>query len=246
MKLRTVPLLRDGGPCQYLPDRDCRYLVLATTVSVGQALAMDPEPARVIGTQTMEEMLARGFFRQGYEFWRYSCMHCQQCVPLRIPVQRFQRSRSQRRAWRRNQDLRIEIGSPELTEEKYALITRHRAKFGQTRLFPWDSCFLMWMQLGELTREFCYYLEGRLVGLGLLDPTPSAAASLEFWHEVDRRRSLGTFSLLYEIEWARDSGREYLYLGPWVEGSQSMGYKSAFRPHELLAPGAGWHWYEPT
>jgi len=243
VRLRRVPLLREGGACQYLPDRDCRYIVVTSMVPVGQALALDPEPSRLIGPDTMEEMLARGFFRQGFEFWRYSCEGCQQCIPMRLDVRRFRASRSQRRAWRRNHDTRVEIGTPELTEEKYALICRHRAKFAFTRPFPWDSCFLMWMQLGDNALEFRYYREGRLVGLGLLDPTPRVAASLEFWHEVDPRRSLGTFSLLYEIEWARETGREYLYLGPWVEGSPTMGYKSNFRPHELLAPGAGWHWY---
>lgn len=220
--------------------------MVGATVPVGQALALDPEPSRLIDAETMEEMLARGFFRQGYEFWRYSCETCQECIPLRIPIQTFQPTRSQRRAWRRNQDTWVEIGAPELTQEKYDLIRRHREKFAFTRPFPWDSCFIMWMQLGKSVHEFRYYREGRLVGLGLVDPTPRVAASLEFWHEVDPRRSLGTFSLLYEIKWARETGREYLYLGPWVKDSPTMGYKSNFRPHELLAPGAGWRWYDPN
>ncbi len=241
-----MPLLRAGGPCQYLPDRDCRYLVVTSMIPVGQALALAPGSARLAGDDTLEEMLARGFFRQGFEFWRYSCESCQQCIPMRIPVNRFRPSRSQRRSWRRNHDTVVTIGAPELTEEKYDLIQRHRAKFAYTRDFPWDSCVMMWMQLGEEAREFLYYRGGRLVGLGLVDPTPHVAASLEFWHEVDPRRSLGTFSLMYEIEWCRQTGREYLYLGPWVEGSETMGYKANFRPHELLAPGAGWRWYDPS
>jgi arginine-tRNA-protein transferase len=52
-------------------------------------------------------------------------------------------------------------------------------------------------------------------------------------------RSLGTYMILEQIEFARRLGLPYLYLGYWIAGSRKMSYKTRFQPQEHLSPN-GW------
>ena len=47
-------------------------------------------------------------------------------------------------------------------------------------------------------------------------------------------RSLGTLSLLRQIEWAKRDNRDHLYLGYWIDGHDKMDYKRRFRPLEAF------------
>ena len=60
-------------------------------------------------------------------------------------------------------------------------------------------------------------------------------SSIYFYHRPDwRPDGPGTFSALKEIEFARQSGRRWVYLGYWIPENASMRYKSNFGPHEIL------------
>jgi len=48
------------------------------------------------------------------------------------------------------------------------------------------------------------------------------------------KRSLGTFSILYEIHEAARLGLKWLYLGYWIKGCAKMNYKNQFSPAEFL------------
>ena len=49
--------------------------------------------------------------------------------------------------------------------------------------------------------------------------------------------SLGTYSVLKQVELCRQTGRRYLYLGYYVALSPHMSYKAKFHPHERLIGG---------
>lgn len=227
MKFRG-PVLLERGECPYLPDRFWRSLSL-------QVDGLDPGE--------FETLLEAGFRRCGTEFYVPRCLLCSACIPIRLPVERFRPSRTQRRVWRANQDLEVAQGEPRYTAEKLHLYRRYlKGRFGREEL-PGrrEYEYFLGSSFGN-TVEFQYRLAGRLVGLGVVDATPRAASSVYCAYDPDLpRRRLGTFSLLYEVEWCRRSGREHLYLGLYVGGCRSMRYKASFRPHEILLPGRGWH-----
>jgi arginine-tRNA-protein transferase len=54
------------------------------------------------------------------------------------------------------------------------------------------------------------------------------------------RQSVGTYSILWEIEYARKLGLPHYYLGYYVAESDTMSYKARFRPNEMLV--ADNHW----
>lgn len=53
----------------------------------------------------------------------------------------------------------------------------------------------------------------------------------------ESKRSLGTFAVLKQIEYARNLDLAYVYLGYWVPHSNKMNYKSQFIPLDLLLDG---------
>ena len=91
------------------------------------------------------------------------------------------------------------------------------------------------------TREMRYRVDGRLVGLGIVDVVPDVVSSVYFYFDpAEGKRSLGTYSALQEIEYAQRTGRAYLYLGYYVHGCKEMSYKARFKPCELLTPDGRW------
>jgi arginine-tRNA-protein transferase len=56
----------------------------------------------------------------------------------------------------------------------------------------------------------------------------------------EARRSIGTFSGLYEIEWAREMKLAHWYMGYWIKECPTMAYKARFRPCEALGTDGEW------
>ena len=137
--------------------------------------------------------------------------------------------------WNKNADLRVEFATPVLDDRRFALYCRYTvARHGgehpsraELEQFLYDS--------PTETLEASYWRGGDLLGVGIVDVTPQAVSSVYFFFEPEEaRRSLGVFSLLREVEFAREHGRPYYYLGYWVPGCRKMEYKAAVGPHELL------------
>ena len=80
-----------------------------------------------------------------------------------------------------------------------------------------------------------YYLGNKLVGVGWLDVLPRSLSSVYFAYDLEfSKRRLGVFSVLKEIELAKELHLSYLHLGFWVNDCKAMNYKFQFKPHELL------------
>lgn len=227
--LRGLPLTAaPPQPCPYLPDR----------VSVSVGFACDRLPGAAY-----EQLLDLGFRRSGRIVYRPECPGCRSCVPLRVPVERFEPSRSQRRALRRNDDLAVEVGPPRFTQEKHRLYRRYleaRHPGGMTGQEGELAEFLC--RSPTETLELCFRDGGGVLrGVSVCDLTPGVLSSVYCYVDPDEpRRSLGVASSLVEIRLARALGRPYYHLGYWVEGSPKMTYKDRFRPCELLRADGRW------
>ena len=82
---------------------------------------------------------------------------------------------------------------------------------------------------------------GKLLGVGICDVCSDSLSAVYFYFDPDEaRRSLGTFSAIWEIEWAKHTGIPYYYLGYWVSGCGAMEYKASFRPCEMLGTDGIW------
>jgi arginine-tRNA-protein transferase len=182
------------------------------------------------------------FRRSGNIFYQPVCQDCRKCMPIRIPLARFVPSKSQRRCWRRNQDLTIHCDAPRATDEKFALYSRYLKRHGKDEPEEATSFVDFLYQSPIDTVEFTYRDgTGRLLAVGICDVCPTALSSVYFYFDpADSRRGLGTFGVLKEIEYATQADMAHYYLGYWVEGSRTMDYKANFQPYELLHPDGQW------
>ena len=165
------------------------------------------------------------------------------CVPIRVPVATFRPGKSQRRCWRKNQDLVISIGRPEMTDEKVDLYRRYIAGWhGRTEDPSTDDLRQFLYESPVDTAEFTYSdPAGRLLAVGICDVCDRSLSSVYFYFDPDHaRRGLGTFGALAEIAHARGQSIPHYYLGYWVAGCGAMEYKTQFRPYELLGHDGVW------
>lgn len=215
------------SPCPYLPGLRAR----------SEAYFVD----QLSGT-LYERLLARGFRRSGRIVYRPRCRNCRECRSMRIPVNQFSRTRSQRRVWRGNSDVRVEVGDPVATDEKFQLFCRYLDAQHDSAMARSYESFCEFLYDSPMdTCEFRYNLGERLIGVGLADRWRGGLSSVYmYFDKALGGRSLGTFSVLWEVEYCQREGLPYYYLGYYVAGCQKMAYKSRFRPNEVLVNDDRW------
>lgn len=197
-------------------------------------------PAR-LDTESLERLLERGWRRFGNYVFRPKCQACRKCRPLRIVLDEFSPSKSQRKALRRNDQIEIFVTQPCVTDEHVALFNLYHRNMAELRDWPENvTSFQDYYEsfIGrpfDFAREFQYRKDGRLIGIGIVDVLKESLSSVYFYHDPAwRKLSPGTFSILTEIEWAKSNSLKYSYLGYWIHENQSMDYKARFTPHQLL------------
>jgi arginine-tRNA-protein transferase len=132
---------------------------------------------------------------------------------------------------------------PEPSEEKLELYQRYQRGRHDSREQPtWQSFVEFLYDSPVETVEFTYRdAGGALIGVGLCDLCPQSLSSVYFYFDPGQgARSLGTFSSLWEIEFARVHGIPHYYLGYHIAGCPGMAYKARFHPHELLHLDGQW------
>jgi leucyl-tRNA---protein transferase len=226
LRLTTLP----SQPCNYLPGQ------IATT----RAFLIEQ-----LSPEIYDRFMNAGFRRSGNIIYQPVCGACEACVPIRVRVQAFEPNKSQRRCWRSNEDLIVTEGSPDLTDEKFDLYRRYLIDWhGREGVVADDRAglkeFLYRSPVNTL--EFCYRApEGKLLGVGIADVSSQIFSSVYFYFDPrERKRGLGTFSTLYEIQWSRRRNIGFYYQGFWVNGCRAMQYKSLFRPAETLGSDGAW------
>jgi leucyl-tRNA---protein transferase len=221
-----IRFVTEPSPCPYLPAESAQleYRVPAT-----------------LDAESLERLLERGWRRFGNYVFRPQCQACQKCRPLRIILDDFRPSKSQRKALRRNQHVEVSVTQPHVTDEHVALFNLYHRDMADRRDWPDNATsFQNYYEsfIGrpfEFAREFQYREDGRLIGVGIVDVLNDSLSSAYFYHDPAwRKLSPGTFSILTEIEWAQANSLKYSYLGYWIHENQSMDYKARFVPHQLL------------
>lgn len=229
---RTVRLLiSHEHACGYLPRRKARSAFI--------------DPQLKLNAKRYGQLLSQGFRRSGSYVYRPLCRGCAACRPARVVVADFQPDRSQRRCLRDNADLELRAVD-RLNDEHYTLYRNYlRTRHPDGEMDPNDSAafheFLASPWLQTLFLEF--RAAQRLVAVAVVDQIPNGLSAVyTFFDPHEKHRGLGNYAILKQIELARDTGLDYLYLGYWVPGSPKMDYKRRFKPIQLL-DARGWHRY---
>ncbi len=201
-------------------------------------------PNQKLKNSEFDQRLAEGDRRYGRYLYRTKCAHCQACQAIRIPVDDFSPSKSQRKTLRKGDaELETIVRQPLIDQEHVDLFNAHSRKkrlnkndrsldLKDYHLFLADTCCD--------TVEFAYFYHRQLVGVSIADRGDSSLSAVYCFYDLDfARLSPGTFSVLKQIEQCQEWGLQYLYLGYFVAENEHMRYKSNYYPHQRLIDG---HW----
>ena len=84
----------------------------------------------------------------------------------------------------------------------------------------------------------CVYDDQQLIAVAVTDEQPDSLSALyTFYSPEHEHLSLGTFSILAQLDVAARLNKSHLYLGYYIEDCQKMRYKKNFLPHERLIDG---------
>lgn len=199
-------------------------------------------PLERVRPKQVDERLAEGNRRTGEFIYQTNCPTCNACQAIRLNCFKFEFSRNQRRRISKgNQKFTQRIGPLQSDPQRLNLFNRHRRLRGlakrdsdiDTEEYIWGfvrSCFESF--------EISYWLDDQLACLAVCDRGQNALSAVYTFFDPDLSSdSLGTYSILKQIEYCRSNNLKHLYLGYYVAGSRHMEYKSRFAPNERLIDG---------
>ena len=213
--------------CSYLPEETARSQVAT--------------PTHLINTEVYGELVRVGFRRSGVFTYRPHCDHCKKCVPVRLPVEQFEPSRNQRRAWNRHQTLLAHELPLGFHDDHYDLYlayqsTRHAGGGMDQDSHEQYAHFLLQSRVDTRLVEFRD--DKHLCMVSIIDVLPDGLSSVYTFFDPELPgASLGTYNILWQIAQCRALGLPYLYLGYWIANSPKMSYKQNYQPIEGLIGG---------
>lgn len=223
-------------PCPYLSGRLERKLFTHLT--------HDKAPALV------DNLLKGGFRRSQNIAYMPYCDACSACVPVRILVEEFSPRRSLYRIARANHDVVTARMEPTPSAEQYALfrsyIDARHGDGGMAEMSVLDYSLMVEDSVVETSvteyrlRPDAETGESPLVGVSLCDRLSDGISMVYSFYDPElQARSLGTYMILEQVEYARSLKLPFVYLGYWIDGSRKMRYKNRFQPQEHLTS-KGW------
>jgi len=194
--------------------------------------------AAEVESNELDHLLNFGWRRFAYYYFKPACDDCHQCTPIRIPVNTFKASKSQRKilnkAHKHTGNLQVKFADKQYSSAIYDIYKSHNRRFNQ----PCDS------EKNFIDAHFndtCpsmqseYYLDDQLIAVGFMDISDQSISSSYFIYDTNYQHlNLGTFSVLKEIEYTKKLGLDYYHLGYWIKDNASMAYKNRFHSHELM------------
>lgn len=217
-------------PCSYLPEQEERLLV-----------AVDE---RLQNSQSYSLLMSEGFRRSGDQSYRPHCPHCNACQSIRVLVNSFTPSKSQKRSRKRNSDFIIKY-STELKDAYYPLYelyinnchqdgSMYPANFKQFQTFLTSTLSKQlfietWHKVDNEEKLICVAVTDLLIN-GL-------SAVYTFYHVDYKANGLGVFSILNQIEYCQQLSLPYLYLGYQIDDCAKMNYKNRYFPYEKYING---------
>jgi arginine-tRNA-protein transferase len=196
--------------CAYIPDNKVR---------------MNYKYVNNASKKFVTAVISRGWRRFGKYFFHPICNGCNECKSIRVNVKEYKYTKSQKKSIKRNKNTEIIVQKPSLTTAHIDLYNKYHAFKHQRD--GWTHRTISQREYHEnfvsgandFGKEILYVIDGKLVGVDLIDVLDDGISSIYFYYDPDYANlSLGTYSLLYQIQLAKVLELPWIYLGYWVDG----------------------------
>jgi len=212
-------------PCSYLPDKEERLLI-----------AIDE---RLHNNRGYSMLMMEGFRRSGDQSYRPHCPTCNACNSVRVLVDKFTPSKSQKRSLKRNAHFHIST-SEQLKDDYYPLYENYINTCHQDgSMFPANYDQFQTFLSSKLTKQLFIetWLEEngkkQLICLAVTDKLVNGLSAVyTFYHPEFKANGLGVFSILTQIDFCKKLALPYLYLGYQIDDCKKMNYKNRYFPYE--------------
>ena len=198
----------------------------------------------------MDQFWAEGWRHFGVLFFRYRlAVHGDKqfsVLPLRVDLERFTLTRSQKRVLAKNRDTSTVIRPAIVDKARENLFAKHIHRYQEnipSSLFDFMSPVPA--SVPCLNLQLCIYLKETLVGVTYLDIGESATSAVyAMFNPAQAKRSLGILMMLRSIQFSRKQGYRYYYPGYAYREPSAYDYKKRLMGLEYLDWTAGWKPYE--
>ena len=215
--------ITENFPCNYLEDQQERLLV-----------ATDP---RLQNSHQYSWLMSQGFRRSGEQIYRPHCLNCHACQSLRVLVDEFKPSKSQKRLIKKSSRFEFSY-SEQLKDSYYPLYERYiNTLHCDGAMYPANvEQYNNFLSSGLTKQIFLELSEGNnLIAVAVTDKLDDALSAVYTFYDPDYRQyGLGVVSILNQLKVARELQKRYLYLGYQIDDCKKMNYKNRYFPHQIL------------
>lgn len=189
-----------------------------------------------LSERAMKLFLAAGYRRNGNCLYNMGCRQCDSCIAIRLHASTFKVNRNQKRTWKKNEDLSIELLplTPDIENlslcEKF-LASRYPKENNSAPGYFRDFFLNNIVQSAQVQ----YRIEGKLIGTSIIDIGYNWINAVYFYFDPkESKRSLGTYNILHLVDLAQQWEVEYIYLGYLINEVSAMRYKRSFKPYYIF------------
>ncbi len=193
-----------------------------------------------ISPKTLDALLYLGFRHFGVYFFRYESSflnnELEEIIPLRINLEHFRFSDSQKKILRKNKDLEVIIRDSFIDAHKEELFSIHKERFTENQ--P-SSIYTFLSEAPSRipceNKEIAVLQDNKLAAVSFLDIGEISTSSVyAIFDPLLSKRSLGIFTLLKEIEYSIETGKKYFYHGYAFHKPSFYDYKKNFHSLEYF------------
>lgn len=205
-------------------------------------------PMQSLDGDTFDMFLQKGWRLLGQSLVRHNFSVCRseicRTIPLRIRLDQFQFSRSQQKLLRKNAHLSVKRGPIRLTKAKQLLFDLHVRRLQERQ--PASLLSFLNPNSAHLPvegREFRVYQDKQLIACSFIHTGNEAISGTYcIFDPAYSALSLGTYTMLLELQYAINAGKRYYYHGYTYNVPSQFDYKLNFNALEAMQWDTGeWH-----
>jgi leucyl-tRNA---protein transferase len=224
-------------------------------LSIFDSIAFNPNSIEdYVPMQALDPMVFDRFCADGWTYWSDLLFrrnewewrgHACRVVPLRIRLDGFRFSKSQRKCLRRNSDLVVQVRPLRICQEHVQLFHAHATRLHHHRPQMIEGFFSQWSHMMPSKGfEFDVFSpkERQLIASSFFHVGfNSMAGNYGIFDPEVSDRSLGTYTMLLEIQYAWQMGLDYYYPGFVYDLPSEFDYKLNFNNLEYFDWWGNWY-----